>query len=210
MCTHAARVSRVWLSRARVCACARVGLASPLLSPFAMSNGTLLRSSIGFGLIHFVLLLAVYINGHPTVPLLALGYILSVLTSVWNHAVTSEVAKWSDRIVISLTCTANFVFMCFYFDPLPFALVALQCIAIGSYFLSKYLAATSPGATLDKRKRVPGRQQQRGSLFFSSVHANVPHLACHALQTLVHAALLWALASGSITCSAPPPFCPAP
>lgn len=66
-----------------------------------MANYILLISSMVCGVIHLAYILYSFIFRTPFLPkCVFMTYMIGILTSIWNHGSTSQMAKWIDRIWI--------------------------------------------------------------------------------------------------------------
>ena len=101
-----------------------------------MANSVLFKTSFFFGLIHFI---AMYLY-QETVPRVYCTILtIGILTSLWNHGTTSEVAKWGDRLWIALG-VLNDLYHISIFSYRPNSLIVLSVIvlAIVCYFRAKF------------------------------------------------------------------------
>ena len=64
-------------------------------------------------------------------------YVSGILTSLWNHGYTSELAKWADRVVIALIFIHNVVLSALNFLNL-WPAIASNMIGVTFYFMAKY------------------------------------------------------------------------
>jgi hypothetical protein len=98
-----------------------------------MANQRLFRSALVCGFIHFLAI--AYWNG-PTILLIIYGF--GAGTSIWNHGVTSEYAKWADRMMMAVGALMDMLWILAYTNELQrcSGLSMLAC-AVGLYFLEK-------------------------------------------------------------------------
>lgn len=75
-----------------------------------MANAVLLASSLLAGLAHLAAFLACVDAGGETLAW-ALAVLTGVATSVWNHATTSETAKWVDRVTVACCVCLDALFL---------------------------------------------------------------------------------------------------
>jgi len=73
-----------------------------------MKNNLLLFSSLGSLVVHVVLFSKTPKFPRPWLYYLGLG------TSIWNHGTTSEIAKWTDRMVVGACVGHNLYWMSAY------------------------------------------------------------------------------------------------
>jgi len=97
-----------------------------------MANSTLVISSIFSGVILWIFMddlpqhsLTITIHGHLLYHLFFLG----VISSILNHGLTSNIAKWVDRIIMLITGSILFLF-----ENMQIGVFTISVI----YFASKY------------------------------------------------------------------------
>jgi len=93
-------------------------------------NLILLKSSYYFGIIHLIFM---FITSSKDI-VLNLNIIFGISTSIINHGTTSDMAKYSDRIMmiigvfIDIYLINNHLYICYY----------TLVLSVSSFFLSKY------------------------------------------------------------------------
>ena len=93
-----------------------------------MANKILLASTLCSTICHLTaFLLSVQLPPTPYI----IFIVIALITSIWNHSTTSELAKWSDRIIIG--CGAVITYTIAPLNTIYFILP----IAVGSYGLAK-------------------------------------------------------------------------
>ena len=100
-----------------------------------MANSILLKTSCFFGLVHFI---AMYLY-QETVPRLYCTILtIGILTSIWNHGTTSELAKWGDRLWIALGVISDvYHISLFTYRPNSSIVFSVITLAIICYFRAK-------------------------------------------------------------------------
>ena len=97
-----------------------------------MANPFLFKSACFFGTLH--LLIIYYYNVFLTI--YSVIYLTAVATSLWNHSVTSDLAKWGDRVTI-YTVFAFDILAAFVLNK-PAEYILTMMTAVGCYFNAKY------------------------------------------------------------------------
>ena len=133
-----------------------------------MANPLLFKSSLICGGIHVLLVIG---WGAPF--LLSLCYTIGVITSIWNHGTTSELAKWSDRVFIAIAVIVDIVYM--FFLPLISLFIAISTI---SFSVVLFLMA---------KKEI--KNGKSGNPF---------HLGSHVVATILHSILILSESIGDI------------
>ena len=137
-----------------------------------MANPVLLASSLLLALIH----LATALSAAPLPRLFLATVLCGTASSAVNHASTSPTAKWLDRALMVAGALADLAYIAW----LPFArqtlLAGLLAGAIACYTAAKLLVVTARG----KAAAAAARQAE------GHPAGNLPHLAAHALLTLLH------------------------
>jgi uncharacterized membrane protein len=131
-----------------------------------MANPVLLKSSILFGLIHIALIAFLKVN-----PWLIALYIIGILTSILNHAYTSNTIKWFDRSWMALGTIINIILL--FILPFWYKIVCLILLIsyVSLFFAAKYII----NKTKEKR------------------YGNIPHIICHFGATLCHSLMMLGL-----------------
>jgi hypothetical protein len=127
-----------------------------------MANDYLWKSSIFFGSIHFLFM--IFWN---TRLLLIFIYAVGILTSIWNHGTTSDLAKWADRIWISLGSLVDFYSLFIMDAELAISGTLILMTAVFFFAMAK---------KFEKKKKDKER--------------DLYHSISHALATIVHLGLL--------------------
>ena len=100
-----------------------------------MANPILLKTSCFFGLAHFI---AMYIYQETLPQIYCTILTIGILTSIWNHGTTSEIAKWGDRICIALAVmSAIYHITLFSYRPNSIIVFSVITLAITCYFIAK-------------------------------------------------------------------------
>jgi len=100
-----------------------------------MANSVLFTSSLFLGFIHMALIMFY----QPVHRILAFTIICGTFSSIWNHGVTSEIAKWTDRGIMVVGTAVDFI----YIIVIPATeaqrtlLITLISTAIAGYSFSK-------------------------------------------------------------------------
>jgi hypothetical protein len=95
----------------------------------------LLKSSYYFGIIHFIFMIITSSKN----TLLNLNIIIGIVTSIINHGTTSDIAKYSDRVMMIIgifidiyVINNHLYYICYY----------TLSLSIASFLLSKYITYT--------------------------------------------------------------------
>jgi len=106
-----------------------------------MVNQRLFRSASICGLIHLLAIIEYW--NEPFILLVVYG--VGVGTSVWNHSVTLEYAKWADRILMFIGALMDLFCILAYTKGLQqfTSLLMLGC-AVSLYFLEKLRIRSVP------------------------------------------------------------------
>jgi hypothetical protein len=72
-----------------------------------MANSVLFTSSLFLGFLHMALI----IFYQPVPRILAFTITCGTFSSIWNHGVTSEIAKWTDRGIMVIGTTVDFIYI---------------------------------------------------------------------------------------------------
>ena len=143
-----------------------------------MANPRLFCSALFLGLVHILML--VWDRHCPRV--LAISLVLAVFTSIWNHGVTSDVAKWADRCMIGAAAGLDYYYLLFV---IPHAssrpLLAVMSTSILAYFSAKMV--------------LRAMRMEAGIMW----QADMPHLCAHILQTICNVGMIHVLA-GTDSC----------
>lgn len=131
-----------------------------------MVNPVLFQSACILGSVHIA---AIALYNPPRI--FATNMIIGVLTSVWNHGMTHELAKWSDRGVMGVGMVIDLYYLAYIAKyPWNMSLAASIFSAAIGYLLAKAIihriAVNSHG-----------KIQEKG---------NIPHLFAHVCLTIVH------------------------
>jgi hypothetical protein len=111
-------------------------------------NPTLFTTSCIMLAGHLILVLCF---SHSPLPLLIM-YVLGPLTSVWNHGTTSEIAKWSDRCVMTIGLGVDLWFICRLSDTWPHITMVVLFLswALALYFGGKVFMERSDNADAEE------------------------------------------------------------
>ena len=130
-----------------------------------MANSILFRSSSFFALIHFI---AMYLYQETVPRVYCTILIIGILTSLWNHGTTSEVAKWGDRICVALGVLNDLYHISiFYYRPNSLIVFGVLALAIVCYFRAKF------------------HEGKKDSLSRDFCHAS-----CHMIATAAHVTII--------------------
>ena len=145
-----------------------------------MANIVLFLSSVLWGIVHVALF--IYFQG-PWYFIVVYG--LGVATSIANHGLSNNVAKWGDRIMMAVSAPFDIVFTALT-DTWTYRLVGFAIILTGivCYFGAKRAVQQTPDF---KDERV-GIAQRRGK----GKPGNEFHLISHAVITGLHGMLFYA------------------
>jgi hypothetical protein len=162
-----------------------------------MANPVLFASSLFFAYLHLALILIF----QPVPRLFSFTILSGVLSSIWNHGTTSELAKWSDRGAMAVGAAVDFAYI--YSVPIgrrPL-LAALIVAAIAGYAGAKALV----------RRQAPQAKQKRAPWALAAVlsSGDLPHLLAHACLSCTHFVMIVELAShcGGPAAAAAGAFC---
>ena len=124
-----------------------------------MANSVLFTSSLFLGFLHMVLIVLY----QPVPPILALTITCGTFSSIWNHGVTSEIAKWTDRGIMVIGTAVDFIYIIVIPDTEAqrTLLLALLSTALAGYSLAK-----------------------------NTVGGNLPHLLAHICLSFTHFILI--------------------
>jgi hypothetical protein len=103
-----------------------------------MANNILFWSSILCGVVHFTML-----YHFPTFLLLSITLAFGIVTSIWNHGVSDENAKWVDRIVITFGVFVDLYYIVFVIQhhPLFTLTLSLLGVAVMTFVSAKVLSS---------------------------------------------------------------------
>ena len=69
---------------------------------------------------------------------LVIIYGIGILTSLWNHGATSEVAKWADRIWMSIGGFVDLYCLCILEKEMAISGSLILITAVTFFFMAKY------------------------------------------------------------------------
>mmetsp|Transcript_16839 Transcript_16839/g.25047 ORF Transcript_16839/g.25047 Transcript_16839/m.25047 type:complete len:144 (-) Transcript_16839:323-754(-) len=133
-----------------------------------MANPVLAKSALFITFAHIMLMMFHGLRPQFLYPF----WSLCLFTSVLNHSVTSEIAKWADRIVISVGVVVDIWLALVFLDNKTKAL-SFMClwIVVAGYFSAKML--------------ISQKWLKEHDMCGMSVQ-DLPHLAAHMFGTLNH------------------------
>ena len=120
---------------------------------------------------------------HGPIPLMIV-YVVGSLTSVWNHATESEVAKWSDRGVMTIGLGLDIWFL--WHLPRPWSNIVMLALLL-SWSLVWYLGGkllTSSSAS-DDLSTLPQADLE------DDIWESLPHATAHACIMATHVFMLY-------------------
>ena len=154
-----------------------------------MANSTLFASSLCLAFLHLALVLAF----QPVPRVFAFVILCGTFSSIWNHGVTNDIAKWADRCMMAIGACADLA----YLSNVPIQhrplLVALIAAAIIGYVGAKYLVVTAAAAKAAPRAASPrGKAPLPAS---AAASGNLPHLIAHVLLSSTHFIMIMQLSA---------------
>lgn len=156
-----------------------------------MANHVLFASSLFLAFLH--LSLVIYFKPPRA---FAFSVLCGTFSSIWNHGVTNDVAKWSDRGMMAVGALVDFSYIAsvpINQRPLLFALILA---ALAGYAGAKVLVRAS---SAKKERRDASHAASLYAAVFTS--GNLPHLTAHLCLSLTHFVMITELAAH---CASPP------
>ena len=147
-----------------------------------MANHVLFASSLFFGFLHLALILFF----QPVPLLFSYGVLCGVFSSLWNHGSTSDIAKWSDRIMMVVGAVVDFAYLAAVPTPSKLLLASLIVAAIVGYAGAKALVRVS------LKKEASPAASVFAAVFTSG---NLPHLLAHLCLSCTHFIMIAELAA---------------
>ena len=98
-----------------------------------MVNVYLYRSSLICGAIQFL-----FMTFYNTKLNLVIFYTIGILTSIWNHGTTSEVAKWVDRFIACMAMFVDLYCLCTLEKEMAISGSLILITGITFFFISKH------------------------------------------------------------------------